>query len=353
MFLAHGVVLKLLVFTLPGTAGFFESLGLPGWSAYAVFAAEAVGGAMLVLGIQARWVALALLPVLLGAVWAHAGNGWMFTAPNGGWEYPLYLSVLAVAQAMLGDGAYALVPSTPLGRPPARALDQRSPNTEKLTLISHHLCPYVQRAAIALAEKGVPFERINIDLADKPDWFLAHLAARQGAGVEGGRDDVIFEFGGDPGIPGGDPAEPAAPGRPAERGRAPGLDRVRLGGARRHLGLLHRRGRGELRGARRRRSRRSSRRLEIRLGDGPWFDGARFSLVDAVFARSSATSTSSTPSPTSASSPASPSSPPGGALAARPRSAVPSPSTTPPACAASSPARGRPARCSRPSSPSA
>ncbi|MBY3072549.1 glutathione S-transferase family protein [Rhizobium laguerreae] len=42
----------------------------------------------------------------------------------------------------------------------------------KLTLVSHHLCPYVQRAAIALLEKGVPFERINIDLADKPDWFL-------------------------------------------------------------------------------------------------------------------------------------------------------------------------------------
>ena len=115
MFLAHSVVLKLMVYTLPGTAGFFETLGLPGWSAYAVFAAEAVGGAMLVLGIQARWVALALVPVLLGSVWAHAGNGWVFSGANGGWEYPLYLSVLAVAQAMLGDGAFVLVRSTPLG----------------------------------------------------------------------------------------------------------------------------------------------------------------------------------------------------------------------------------------------
>jgi glutathione S-transferase len=43
----------------------------------------------------------------------------------------------------------------------------------RLTLVSHHLCPYVQRAAIALAEKGVPFERVYIDLADKPDWFKA------------------------------------------------------------------------------------------------------------------------------------------------------------------------------------
>jgi putative oxidoreductase len=115
MFLAHSVVLKLMVYTLPGTAGFFETLGLPGWSAYAVFAAEAVGGAMLVLGIQARWVALALVPVLLGSVWAHAGNDWVFSAANGGWEYPLYLSLLAVVQAMLGDGAFALVRSTPLG----------------------------------------------------------------------------------------------------------------------------------------------------------------------------------------------------------------------------------------------
>lgn len=43
----------------------------------------------------------------------------------------------------------------------------------KLTLVSHLLCPYVQRAVIALEEKGVPYERIDIDLANKPDWFLA------------------------------------------------------------------------------------------------------------------------------------------------------------------------------------
>jgi putative oxidoreductase len=115
MFLAHSVVLKLFVFTLPGTALFFESIGLPAWLAYAVFAAEAVGGLMLVLGIQTRWVALALVPVLLGASWTHLGNGWVFNAPGGGWEYPLYLTVLAVAQAMLGVGAWALRPSTPLG----------------------------------------------------------------------------------------------------------------------------------------------------------------------------------------------------------------------------------------------
>ena len=108
MFLAHSVILKLFVFTLPGTAGFFQSLGLPGWTAYATFAAEAIGGAFLILGVQARWVALALLPILLGATWAHAGNGWTFSAPNGGWEYPAFLAAAAIVQGLLGDGAYAL-----------------------------------------------------------------------------------------------------------------------------------------------------------------------------------------------------------------------------------------------------
>lgn len=43
----------------------------------------------------------------------------------------------------------------------------------QLTLVSHHLCPYVQRAAISLMEKGLSFERVTIDLADKPAWFKA------------------------------------------------------------------------------------------------------------------------------------------------------------------------------------
>jgi putative oxidoreductase len=111
MFIAHSVVLKLMTFTLPGTAQFFTSLGLPAWLAYATFFAEAAGGTLLVLGIQTRWMALALAPILLGALWVHSGNGWVFSSANGGWEYPLYLLVLSIAQAMLGDGAYAFSPS--------------------------------------------------------------------------------------------------------------------------------------------------------------------------------------------------------------------------------------------------
>jgi len=111
MFLAHSVIYMLMTLTLEGTVKFFVSIGLPAWLAYATFVAEAVGGILLILGIQTRWVALALSPILIGAIWAHAGNGWLFASTDGGWEYPLYLFVLCIAQALLGDGAYALAPS--------------------------------------------------------------------------------------------------------------------------------------------------------------------------------------------------------------------------------------------------
>lgn len=110
MLLAHGLVLKYFTFTLAGTAGFFESIGFPGFLAYIVFAMETIGGVLLILGIGSRWVAAAMVPVLIGALTVHAGNGWVFSNPNGGWEYPLYLVVLGVAQFLLGDGAFALGP---------------------------------------------------------------------------------------------------------------------------------------------------------------------------------------------------------------------------------------------------
>lgn len=109
MFLAHSLILKFYVFGLSGTAGFFASLGLPAWLAYVTFFAEAIGGLMLVLGIYSRYAALALAPFMLGALFtAHVNNGWVFSAPGGGWEYPAYLFVLCIAQALLGEGAYAL-----------------------------------------------------------------------------------------------------------------------------------------------------------------------------------------------------------------------------------------------------
>ena len=107
MFIAHSLYLKVVVFTVPGTVQFFESLGLPAVTAYLTIAAEAGGGLLLILGVYTRWVAFALVPVLLGALWVHAGNGWLFTAPNGGWEYPAFLAVAALVQGLLGDGALA------------------------------------------------------------------------------------------------------------------------------------------------------------------------------------------------------------------------------------------------------
>jgi putative oxidoreductase len=106
MFVAHAL-LKYFVFTLPGTAQFFASIGLPGFLGYVTFGAELVGGILLIAGVRTRFVALALVPILLGATWAHAGNGWLFSAPNGGWEYPAFWTVALVVQALLGDGAYA------------------------------------------------------------------------------------------------------------------------------------------------------------------------------------------------------------------------------------------------------
>lgn len=108
MFIAHSVVLKLFTFGLAGTAGYFASIGLPGFLAYVVFGMEAVGGILLVLGVRTREVSAALIPILAGALWVHSGNGWVFSNAGGGWEYPLYLIVLTGAQVLLGEGAFAL-----------------------------------------------------------------------------------------------------------------------------------------------------------------------------------------------------------------------------------------------------
>lgn len=107
MFLAHGLT-KLLVFTPSGTAGYFQSVGFPAFLAYPVIAFEILAGITLILGVYARWVAAVAAVQLFVASTVHFGNGWSFTNANGGWEYPIFLSVSALAIALLGDGAYAL-----------------------------------------------------------------------------------------------------------------------------------------------------------------------------------------------------------------------------------------------------
>jgi putative oxidoreductase len=69
-----------------------------------------IGGVAILAGFYGRLVSLALLPILLGALVIHAPNGWLFTAPNGGWEYPAFLAVAAFAHVLIGDGALAARP---------------------------------------------------------------------------------------------------------------------------------------------------------------------------------------------------------------------------------------------------
>lgn len=156
----------------------------------------------------------------------------------------------------------------------------------ELTLISHHLCPYVQRAAIALAEKGVPFERVTIDLADKPDWFrelsplgkvpLLKVAHQDGSETVIFESAVILEYLEET-LP-----NPLHPADPLERARHRGW--IEYGSA-----ILNRIARfysapGPTALANEARELAAMfARVEAELGDGPWFAGARFSLVDAVY----------------------------------------------------------------------
>lgn len=110
MFLAHAW-LKISVFTVPGFAGFLEKVGYPAILAWPIVLAEVFGGIALILGLYSRAVAMAMLPVLIGATLVHVPNGWVFSAPNGGWEYPAFLVVATLAQALAGDGALALRPT--------------------------------------------------------------------------------------------------------------------------------------------------------------------------------------------------------------------------------------------------
>lgn len=107
MWISHAL-LKLLVFSMPGFESFLASQGLPTFIAWPIVLAELVGGTLVLLGIHGRLVSLALLPLMLGAMNVHLGNGWVFSNPNGGWEYPLFLIAMSVVHGLLGDGAFAV-----------------------------------------------------------------------------------------------------------------------------------------------------------------------------------------------------------------------------------------------------
>jgi len=107
LFLAHAG-LKIVVFTPAGTAQFFGSLGLPAFLAYVVIVAEVAGGLALILGFHARWAALALIPILIGAIVTVHGPAGFFSNPNGGWEFLAFWILALVTQALLGEGAYAI-----------------------------------------------------------------------------------------------------------------------------------------------------------------------------------------------------------------------------------------------------
>jgi glutathione S-transferase len=152
--------------------------------------------------------------------------------------------------------------------------------TAPLKLISHKLCPYVQRAVIALNEKGVAFERIDIDLANKPDWFLKISPLGKTPVLVVGdhaifESAVILEYLEETQ---GTPLHPADALRRAEHrafiefGSAVLGDIAGLYSAPDEAAFRAKAAQLEARFA----------RLEARVA-GPWFDGDQFSLVDAVF----------------------------------------------------------------------
>ena len=114
MFVAHALY-KWLVDTIPGVIAFFKSLGLPGWFAYMTITLELGGAVCLILGIYPRYVALLLMPLMIGTiVTVHGKNGWRFTNKGGGWEYSAFWSAALLAVFLMGDGALTLVASPPL-----------------------------------------------------------------------------------------------------------------------------------------------------------------------------------------------------------------------------------------------
>ena len=113
--LAHGW-LKVYVFTVGGTVGYFASIGLPSIVAYSVIFGELLGGVALILGIQTRLAASLTVPIVFGAAIMNIGNGWLHSASGGGWEYAASLTVIAISLAITGSGQYLSLNMNPLNR---------------------------------------------------------------------------------------------------------------------------------------------------------------------------------------------------------------------------------------------
>lgn len=126
MFLARGLVPKVMSFGLPGTMGFFGSLGYPPALGAVVAIAESAGGLALIAGVGVRAVSLRfipgmIIPVMNGATIQHLPAGWPFSAQGGGWEFPAFWTVALLVQAGIGAGARALDRRRLLGRPTTTA----------------------------------------------------------------------------------------------------------------------------------------------------------------------------------------------------------------------------------------
>lgn len=113
--LAHGW-LKVYVFSVAGTVGYFSSIGLPSIIAYLVIFGELVGGLALVLGIQTKLAAALAVPIVFGAAVMNSGNGWLHSASGGGWEYAASLTVIAISLAFTGSGQNLSLNMNPLNR---------------------------------------------------------------------------------------------------------------------------------------------------------------------------------------------------------------------------------------------
>jgi len=110
---AHGW-LKISLFTIPGTVGYFAGLGLPSFAAYLTIFGELAAGLALIAGIQTRLASALCVPILMGATIVHLNNGWLFSAEGGGWEFPASLTVIAIALIFTGSGNTLSVNRNPL-----------------------------------------------------------------------------------------------------------------------------------------------------------------------------------------------------------------------------------------------